>query len=150
MAESDKEAFLKDAAQTAADRGRCFLRNTRIPTDYFMNRCFRNPFTGKTHLEDLDLHYDFSIVDLKSRQTITGTPKELAEDPYLYRAVPLNLRTWLYQNRAMSQQTGWIKWITQLKRRFNADAGIFDGLHRRDFLFSAFTVFFLCFYSPIC
>lgn len=71
------------------------LRNDSRPTGDMLGKCYRNPITGKTVLKDTSTK-DFGIVDLWERKALYGTPDDLVDDPYVFKIVPLDYRTWFY------------------------------------------------------
>mmetsp|Transcript_43644 Transcript_43644/g.100690 ORF Transcript_43644/g.100690 Transcript_43644/m.100690 type:complete len:489 (-) Transcript_43644:103-1569(-) len=67
---------------------------------HLMGGMTRSFVTGQTGISDLgqsiEKEMDFSVIDLFKRTGVAGTPKELANDAYLMKPVPMNYRTWMY------------------------------------------------------
>lgn len=61
-----------------------------------LGQCKRNPITGQCLLQNASISTDFGIVDLWERDLLFGSADELAHDPYLFKVVPLPVRTWIY------------------------------------------------------
>ena len=72
------------------------LRRTKIQPEHFLEKVHRNFLTGSIVLEGVDPRSDFSFVDLQNRETLEGTPEQLAEDETLLLPIPLVWRTWLF------------------------------------------------------
>merc|ERR1719486_994836 len=58
-----------------------------------MGKCWRNCVTGQVEIKRLGKFPDFCVADLWTRPHIRGTCEQLAMDPYLFRPIPLNMRT---------------------------------------------------------
>lgn len=71
------------------------LRHEGRATGSILGKCYRNAITGKTVLKDTSTK-DFGIVDLWERKALYGTPDDLVDDPYVFKIVPLDYRTWFY------------------------------------------------------
>lgn len=61
-----------------------------------MGKAWRNSITGKVHLKDYGFFPDFSVVDLWTSGSLCGSADQLSKNPYLFRPVPLLIRTWIY------------------------------------------------------
>jgi len=62
-----------------------------------MGAAARNPLTGRVYLHDMESWRDFFLIDLWRRHDLCGTPKQLGSDPYLFKPLVLNYRSWIYQ-----------------------------------------------------
>jgi len=67
-----------------------------ITRQKLMGCAHRSPITGDITLREIEDIPDFFVVDLLERDRLPQKVQDLAEDPYLYRPVPLKYRTWLY------------------------------------------------------
>lgn len=57
----------------------------------------RNAITGKAILHNATIaETSFCVLDLWERDALYGAPEDLVQDPYLFKACPLTLRTWIY------------------------------------------------------
>jgi len=59
-------------------------------------KCERNPLTGKAVLKEASVMNDYCIMDLWERSALYGSPEDLIHDPYVFKIVPLAMRTWIY------------------------------------------------------
>jgi len=84
--------------QTQKSGGIHLERCTRSEVNGLMGKGFRNYVTGKVAIKHTGSFQDFCVVDIWTRDSITGTVEQMAEDPYLFRPIPLNVRTWIYHH----------------------------------------------------
>jgi len=63
-----------------------------------MGRSYRHPITGEIQTASNPAFKDFLLVDLFAREACPTSLDKLAADKYLFRAVPLLNRTWLYHD----------------------------------------------------
>lgn len=61
-----------------------------------MGKCHRNAILGKPVLHDAHITTDWGLLDLWERSALYGKPEDLAHDPYVFKIVPLQVRTWIY------------------------------------------------------
>lgn len=61
-----------------------------------MGHTQRSPITGEISLENAQKVADFFVVDLMKRPALPSSIQALAQDPYIFRPVPLAYRTWFY------------------------------------------------------
>lgn len=64
-----------------------------------MGRCWRSYVTGEIFLNEKEMWPWFDIVDLWTRNRLRGLVKDIAEDPYLFVAIPMLYRTWIYHGK---------------------------------------------------
>lgn len=81
------------------------LKRIDIPPEYFLDRVHRDFISGRIVLEAVDPYYDFDFVDLRGREKVDGTPEHLTADEFLFRAIPLALRTWQFQSQFESENS---------------------------------------------
>mmetsp|Transcript_6278 Transcript_6278/g.11771 ORF Transcript_6278/g.11771 Transcript_6278/m.11771 type:complete len:492 (-) Transcript_6278:69-1544(-) len=62
-----------------------------------MGKVRRNPFTGEIIVKHHHWFPNFHILDVANRKELPSNRAALEEDPYLYRAVPMLYRSWIYQ-----------------------------------------------------
>jgi len=67
-------------------------------TNSIMGVCHRHAVTGKPILKNASTSADYCIVDLWERSALYGSPDDLVLDPYLFKIVPMPMRTWLYHS----------------------------------------------------
>lgn len=65
-------------------------------TSGLLGKCTRSPISGTPRLKNATIMGDFKILDLWERTALYGQPDDLIRDPYVFKIVPLPLRTWLY------------------------------------------------------
>lgn len=70
----------------------------KITRQKLMGCARRSPITGEITLREIEDIPDFFVVDLLERQRLPSEVQSLAEDPWIYRPVPLKYRTWLYHD----------------------------------------------------
>lgn len=70
-----------------------------------MGHTVRHPITGAIHTADEPDFQDYTIVDLFIRAGLPDSMGKLRLDKYLYSAVPLTTRTWLYHEDFRRQLT---------------------------------------------
>lgn len=76
------------------------IQRLKIPdVNGLLGRSYRNPITGQVCLKEVESWRDFSLVDAWTHQILIATPAEHAENPYLFRPRPLNMRTFLYHSK---------------------------------------------------
>jgi len=63
-----------------------------------MGKAWRNPITGVVQIKRTGAFQDFCVADLWTRDHLHGTVNELAKDPYLFRPIPMTMRTWIYHH----------------------------------------------------
>lgn len=63
-----------------------------------MGKAWRNPITGSVKIKQFGSFQDFCVADLWTRYGLSGTPEQLAKDPYLFRPIPMTMRTWIYHH----------------------------------------------------
>lgn len=69
-----------------------------LPPEAFYGKLKRDPIKGVFRLhESRQEHMDFTFIDLFTRDTIVGTPEELALDPYIFKPKLMHCRSWVYQ-----------------------------------------------------
>jgi len=78
-----------------AHRKADMVRQT-ITRQRLMGCAHRSPITGEITMRNIEDIPDFFVVDLLERQRLPQEVQDLAEDPYIFRPVPLKYRTWLY------------------------------------------------------
>ena len=66
--------------------------------DCFLGKLHRDAITGSIVLEDINTPEPFEYVDLAGRTQIKGTIQEILRDDRIFKAEPLVMRSWLYQN----------------------------------------------------
>jgi hypothetical protein len=74
------------------------FKRVNIPKDFFLDKIHRNFLSGVIVAEGVRLNHDFDFVDLQDRPSLEGTPQSILEDEFLFRAIPLPLRTWFYHS----------------------------------------------------
>jgi len=96
---SDGDFFDDDDEDNPKEKSPDVIRLERLSNKdigALMGKAWRNPITGQVHLKDFGIFPDFSVVDLFTRDYLFGTADQLSQNPYLFRPVPLPLRTWIY------------------------------------------------------
>mmetsp|Transcript_23325 Transcript_23325/g.51265 ORF Transcript_23325/g.51265 Transcript_23325/m.51265 type:complete len:367 (+) Transcript_23325:198-1298(+) len=83
-----------------AEGGLCFRRAEMESIGILMGKAVRSPITAHVTFTDLTGFPDFTFVDLANRK---GTPlggklADLEADKYIFKAVPMLNRTWMYHN----------------------------------------------------
>lgn len=63
-----------------------------------MGKSWRNPLTGQVQVKRLGGFEDFCVADLWTRDLLHGTVEQLTGDPYLFRPIPMSMRTWIYHH----------------------------------------------------
>lgn len=63
-----------------------------------MGKAWRNPITGTVKIKQIGAFQDFCVADLWTRYGLSGTPDQLSKDPYLFRPIPMTMRTWIYHH----------------------------------------------------
>jgi hypothetical protein len=64
-----------------------------------MGKSWRNPVTGQVQMKQFSGDFeDFQVADLWTRKDICGPVSDLAMDPYLFRVIPMVMRTWMYHH----------------------------------------------------
>lgn len=101
IAEQDQSPTPKPSIKKELDLVRVGLEDLSSQ----MGKSVRNAITGKIKLQGLENFQDFVVVDLFARDHLSGTPEELAADPYLFKPVLLKYRTWLYHFDYISRTT---------------------------------------------
>jgi hypothetical protein len=88
----------------AADGTNSFLLGPAGPS--FIGKVFRQSISGKIKLQHYDAtnQYDFHAVDLWTRPSVEGLLEKLKKDKYLFRAIPMLYRTWLYHEAHRQQK----------------------------------------------
>mmetsp|Transcript_41975 Transcript_41975/g.96383 ORF Transcript_41975/g.96383 Transcript_41975/m.96383 type:complete len:474 (+) Transcript_41975:53-1474(+) len=63
-----------------------------------IGRARRSEVTGLVSFQDgeVSADSDFTLVDFWTRKSISGLPPQLEKDVYIFRAIPMKYRTWLY------------------------------------------------------
>lgn len=89
--------------------------------DEFMGKAHRNFVTGEICLRKVEPTTDFRIIDLYRRAKVSGSPEQLAEDPYLFKPVIMPMRTWIYHDLHRSKklmmgtdENGMVKYVMNL------------------------------------
>mmetsp|Transcript_32685 Transcript_32685/g.84742 ORF Transcript_32685/g.84742 Transcript_32685/m.84742 type:complete len:427 (-) Transcript_32685:137-1417(-) len=80
------------------EQSQLHLNRTMLGVEHFLTRIKRNAYTGGIVIMDACPSRDFHFVDLFHREFNHGKPELLRQDPYYFRPVPLQMRTWLYQS----------------------------------------------------
>lgn len=88
-------------------------------TGELMGKAWRNPITGEIQMKNYGSIQDFCVADLWTRKHVTGNTEELLEDPYLFRPIPMNMRTWISHH-----------WFRTGKVFSEDDGGAEDGMLR--------------------
>jgi len=78
--------------------------NDEVSGGVLLGKCQRNSMTGLTTLSKATIMTDFCIIDLWERSALYGAPCDLVEDPYVFKIVPLSVRTWIYHNYFSSSE----------------------------------------------
>eukprot|EP00929_Paragymnodinium_shiwhaense_P050893 TRINITY_DN25623_c0_g1_i1.p1 TRINITY_DN25623_c0_g1~~TRINITY_DN25623_c0_g1_i1.p1 ORF type:complete len:409 (-),score=90.13 TRINITY_DN25623_c0_g1_i1:104-1330(-) len=94
---SEADGFERKNVLTHMTIQRARLEADRFEKQPLMGCAWRSPITGQITLRDYNFP-DFHLVDLWTRPQLVGTPEELAEDVYIFRARPMAYRTWIYHH----------------------------------------------------
>mmetsp|Transcript_9380 Transcript_9380/g.16618 ORF Transcript_9380/g.16618 Transcript_9380/m.16618 type:complete len:485 (+) Transcript_9380:110-1564(+) len=71
----------------------------------YVGKVYRNPISNQVQLKHEGRNiYDFHAVDLWSREHISAPLDKLRKDRYLFRAYPMQYRTWLYHEMHRSNR----------------------------------------------
>jgi len=74
------------------------FESVNITPDFYLDKVHRHFLTGRIVLEGYDPKGLFHYIDLSGRNVIRGTEESIIQDEFLFRAVPLEFRTWYYQS----------------------------------------------------
>jgi hypothetical protein len=88
-----------------ADSGLMKLERLRVfDVNGLVGKSHRNAVTGQCYLKEVESWRDFSLVDLWTRESIKAMPDEHVLDTHLYKARPLNMRTWRFHSKYAAAQ----------------------------------------------
>lgn len=116
------DAGTRESLDSKSDGKKITLERMPFPaTGAYMGKIWRNPVTARLSLKKVSTQNNFQLIDLYTRSRVSGTPSELAKDPYLYKPVILSLRTWMYHDFfrqkklvASADENGMVKWVLDL------------------------------------
>jgi len=93
-----KDVIPKKAEIGFGEGGLSFRRQELHGVSLLLAKASRSPITGEISIRDLTGFPDFAFVDLARRPegVLSGKRVALESDPYLFKAVPLLYRTWIY------------------------------------------------------
>lgn len=74
------------------------FKAVRHSHDCFLGKLHRDAITGSIIMEDVRSPEPFEYIDLAGRTQVKGTVQEILRDDRIFKAEPLVLRSWLYQN----------------------------------------------------
>eukprot|EP00931_Biecheleriopsis_adriatica_P116205 TRINITY_DN91883_c0_g1_i1.p1 TRINITY_DN91883_c0_g1~~TRINITY_DN91883_c0_g1_i1.p1 ORF type:complete len:460 (+),score=84.71 TRINITY_DN91883_c0_g1_i1:49-1380(+) len=80
------------------------LEHKQIRSGALIGKCRRNAMTGEIITEKPVDYPNFQVVDLAGRKRLPVDRSELEKDPYLFRPVPLEYRTWIYQSHFLDPE----------------------------------------------
>lgn len=98
LSESDEDEL--DFEAISIDKVKLRRVGTSLTLSHFFNCTRRNSVTGKVVMKEDRYMPGFILVDLFGRRRLIGSPDDLFEDHYLFRAHVMSHRTWIYHNFA--------------------------------------------------
>jgi hypothetical protein len=96
-AEPDLEQFLAEGGANSMSSVQLVRCEDRFLSS-IVGKAHRHAVTGKVVMKDMSRIPDFCIADLWTRGMIGGSTEALTHDPYIFRTVPMPIRTWIYHH----------------------------------------------------